>query len=170
MILVCNAMKNNLTHPNEYIRGSTLRFLTHISEEQILESLIPSVTANLEHRHSYVRKNAVLTVYTIYSQHPDLIPDTPELIDTFLYAETNPSAKRNAFLMLYYCDVDRALTYLNSILPTLNTMSESFQLVVLELIRKTVRTNPLLKGQYLKPIYNIIQNNSAPAVQFEGKL
>jgi len=25
MILVCNAMKNNLTHANEYIRGSTLR-------------------------------------------------------------------------------------------------------------------------------------------------
>lgn len=25
MILVCNAMKNNLTHANEYIRGATLR-------------------------------------------------------------------------------------------------------------------------------------------------
>jgi hypothetical protein len=156
MILVCNAMKNNLEHPNEYIRGSTLRyylwlrlgcffvvvclvfssagnnnsngmfvyvgclfllntvicrefrwvllfvivaallllccrsccgccycycscgwcccclgarlivrFLCRIKESEILESLIPSVTSNLEHRHSYVRKNAVLTGPTL---------------------------------------------------------------------------------------------------------
>ncbi|CAO3579025.1 unnamed protein product [Absidia cylindrospora] len=26
-ILVCNALRNNLQHPNEYIRGATLRFL-----------------------------------------------------------------------------------------------------------------------------------------------
>jgi hypothetical protein len=40
-------LKNNLTHPNEYVRGSTLRFLCKIKEVEILESLIPSVTANL---------------------------------------------------------------------------------------------------------------------------
>ncbi|KAJ2802353.1 coatomer subunit beta, partial [Coemansia helicoidea] len=26
-ILICNALRNDLQHPNEYIRGSTLRFL-----------------------------------------------------------------------------------------------------------------------------------------------
>ena len=52
MILVCNALKNNITHPNEYIRGSTLRFLCKIKEQEILESLIPSITDNLQHRHS----------------------------------------------------------------------------------------------------------------------
>ena len=52
MILVCNALKNNVTHPNEYIRGSTLRFLCKIKEQEILESLIPSITDNLQHRHS----------------------------------------------------------------------------------------------------------------------
>jgi hypothetical protein len=100
MILVCNALKNNLDHPNEYIRGSTLRFLCRIIESEILESLIPSVTANLQHRHSYVRKNAVLAVWAVFSNFPELMPDAPELLHTFVMQESNPAAKRNAFQML----------------------------------------------------------------------
>lgn len=54
-ILVVNNIRNDLNHPNEYIRGSTLRFLTKIKDQEILEPLIPVINANLEHRHSYVR-------------------------------------------------------------------------------------------------------------------
>lgn len=167
MILVCNAMKNNLTHPNEYIRGSTLRFLCRIREAEILESLIPSITANLEHRHSYVRKNAVLTVAMIAEAFPDLIPDAADLIDKFLYAETNPAAKRNAFMMLLQLDTDRAVKYLDTVLQTLSTLGESFQLSVLELIRNVCRTQPQLKAGYLRAIYNLLQGQ-ANSVTFEG--
>ena len=38
MILVCNAIMNNLKHANEYIRGCTLRFLSKITEDEILET------------------------------------------------------------------------------------------------------------------------------------
>ena len=62
MILICQNLRNNLQHPNEYIRGVTLRFLCRIKEEEILEPLVPSILANLEHRHSYVRRNAVLAI------------------------------------------------------------------------------------------------------------
>jgi coatomer subunit beta len=168
MILVCNAMKNNLTHPNEYIRGSTLRFLCHLKEGDILESgLIPSITANLEHRHSYVRKNAVMCIYTVYENYPDLIPDAPEVIETFLYTETNPSCKRNAFLMLTNCAQERAINYLASIISTIGTQSESFQLLVLDLIRKACRENPLVKSQYIQSIFQLV-NSPANSVAFEG--
>ncbi len=50
-ILICQNLRNNLQHPNEYIRGVTLRFLCRIHEEDILEPLIPSVLACLDHRH-----------------------------------------------------------------------------------------------------------------------
>lgn len=73
MILVCNAIMNNLKHANEYIRGCTLRFLSKITEEEILEPLvcvykfnymqIPYIKENLEHHSPYVRKNAVLTAF-----------------------------------------------------------------------------------------------------------
>ncbi len=43
----------------------TLRFLCRIREEEILEPLVPSILTNLEHRHSYVRRNAVLAVNAI---------------------------------------------------------------------------------------------------------
>ena len=49
-ILICQNLRNNLMHPNEYIRGVTLRFLCRIREEEILEPLTPSILANLEHR------------------------------------------------------------------------------------------------------------------------
>lgn len=42
------------------------RFLCRIKEEEILEPLVPSILANLEHRHSYVRRNAVLAINSIY--------------------------------------------------------------------------------------------------------
>jgi hypothetical protein len=63
---ICQNLRNNLQHPNEFIRGVTLRFLCRIREEEILEPLIPSILGNLEHRHSYVRRNAVLAVNAIY--------------------------------------------------------------------------------------------------------
>jgi len=167
MILVCNAMKNNLNHANEYIRGSTLRFLCHLQEVEILESLIPSITANLEHRHSYVRKNAVLCTCVVYENFPELIPDAPELVEQLLYSETNPSAKRNAFYMLITCDQERAVNYLTSIVQTIQSQSESFQLLVLELIRKVCRANPSFKSMYIHSIFNLV-NSPAHAVSFEG--
>ncbi|KAG0002775.1 coatomer subunit beta, partial [Modicella reniformis] len=42
MILVCNALMGDLQHPNEYIRGSTLRFLCKLRESELLEPLLPS--------------------------------------------------------------------------------------------------------------------------------
>jgi len=162
MILVCNALKNNITHPNEYIRGSTLRFLCRLREADILESgLISSIMDNLQHRHSYVRKNAVMCLYTVYQSFPELVPDAPEVVENFLGQETNPTAKRNAFLMLVNCAPDRAVNYLASVIQTISTLPESFQLLVLELIKKTCRTNPLAKSQYIQCLYGLVNSPSA---------
>lgn len=68
MILVCDAYRKDLLHPNEYVRGSTLRFLCKLREPELLEPLMPSILKCLEHRHSYVRRNAILAIFTIYSQ------------------------------------------------------------------------------------------------------
>lgn len=37
-----------------------------------------------EHRHSFVRKNAVMAVFTIFKNFDFLIPDAPELIQNFM--------------------------------------------------------------------------------------
>lgn len=40
---VCNALRNDLSHPNEYVRGCTLRFLCKLREPELLEPLVPTV-------------------------------------------------------------------------------------------------------------------------------
>ena len=47
MILVCNGIRNDLQHPNEYYRGCALRFLGRLHEAEILEPLIPSIRSSL---------------------------------------------------------------------------------------------------------------------------
>lgn len=63
---ISNFILKDLQHPNEFIRGSTLRFLCKLKEPELLEPLMPAIQACLEHRHSYVRRNAVLAIFTIY--------------------------------------------------------------------------------------------------------
>ena len=69
------------------MRGSTLRFLCKLKEAELLEPLMPAIRACLEHRHSYVRRNAVLCIYTIYKNFDFLMPDAPEVIYQYLQAE-----------------------------------------------------------------------------------
>jgi coatomer subunit beta len=47
MVLVVNALRNDLLHPNEYIRGQMCRFLCKLKEVEVLEPLVPSIRACL---------------------------------------------------------------------------------------------------------------------------
>ncbi|XP_010246790.1 PREDICTED: coatomer subunit beta-1-like [Nelumbo nucifera] len=168
MILICQKLRDNLQHPNEYIRGVTLRFLCRMNETEIIEPLIPSVLSNLEHRHPFVRRNAILAIMAIYKlpQGEQLLVDAPEMIEKALLSEQDPSAKRNAFLMLFNCAQDRAVNYLFTHVDSVPEWGELLQMVVLELIRKVCRTNPGEKGKYIKIIISLL-NAPSEAVIYE---
>ncbi|GMI84407.1 beta2 Coat Protein [Hibiscus trionum] len=168
MILICQNLRNNLIHPNEYIRGVTLRFLCRLNETEIIEPLIPSVLQNLENRHLFVRRNAILAVMSIYKlPHGDqLLVDAPEMIEKALSTEQDPSAKRNAFLMLFTCAQDRAINYLLTHVDRVSEWGELLQMVVLELIRKVCRTNRGEKSKYIKIIISLL-NAQSTAVIYE---
>ncbi|RZF48550.1 hypothetical protein LSTR_LSTR011165 [Laodelphax striatellus] len=167
MILVCDAYRKDLQHPNEFLRGSTLRFLCKLKEPELLEPLMPAIRSCLEHRHSYVRRNAVLAIYTIYRNFEFLIPDAPELIANFLEGEQDMSCKRNAFLMLLHADQDRALNYLASCLDQVNSFGDILQLVIVELIYKVCHANPTERSRFIRCIYNLLNSTSA-AVRYEA--
>ncbi|KAL2465006.1 Coatomer subunit beta-1 [Abeliophyllum distichum] len=166
MILICQNLRNNLQHPNEYIRGVTLRFLCRLNEVEIIEPLIPSIMSNLEHRNPYVRRTGILAVMSIYKlpQGEQLLVDAPETIERFLLTEQDPSAKRNAFLMLFNCAQDRAINYLLTNVDRVPDWGELMQMVVLELIRKVCRTNKGEKGKYIKIIISLLNAPSAAVV------
>lgn len=137
MILVCNALRNDLISPNEYIRGCMLRFLCKLREFQLLEPLIPSIKQCLEHRHSYVRRNAALAVYYIHKTFGEnLLPDGPELMEKFIAGESDSAARRNAFLFLFNEAETIAIDFLSSNSDKLQTFGDGFALLVLELARK----------------------------------
>ncbi|KAL3790656.1 hypothetical protein HJC23_009756 [Cyclotella cryptica] len=168
MILVCNALMNDLNHPNEFVRGSMLRFLCKVKDEEILGPLIPSIKACLKHRHQYVRKNAVLAVFHAHRLHGEsLIPDGPELVGEFIAQETDMAARRNAFLMLYNESEDLAIQFLARNLDDVSKFGDGFSLLVLDLTRKACRRDPNQKSRFVRVLFQMLSSNSA-AVSYEA--
>lgn len=83
-----------------------------------------------------MRKNAVFALYSIFKQFEYLVPDAPELIQTFLAVEADTTCKRNAFVMLTECSREMAVEWLKSMYTSVSGMDELMQLAVIELIRK----------------------------------
>ncbi|KAJ3177707.1 coatomer subunit beta, partial [Irineochytrium annulatum] len=167
MRLMCHALRNDLQHPNEYIRGNTLRFLGKLREEELLEPCVPSVRSCLEHRHAYVRKNAVLAVYAIFKNFEYLIPDGPDLIYNYIQTEADQNCKRNALVMLMNTKQQLAVQYINSVFPQIPAFDEVLQLAVIELIRKDCRSPQADKAKYIQCIFSLLQS-SANTVKYEA--
>lgn len=160
-----NGIRNDLQHPNEYIRGNTLRFLCKLREPELLEPLLSSTRACLEHRHAYVRKNAVFAVSSIYSHSESLIPDAPELIQKFLDAESDHTCKRNAFAALSLMSHDKALEYLSGVFDGIPNADELLQLVELEFIRKDAVQNQQNKVGFPNSVLNVTNRMHAKSIR-----
>lgn len=170
MILVCNAIQHDLQHPNEYIRGNTLRFLTKLKEPELLEQLVPAVLQCLDYRHAYVRKYAILAILSIYQVSDHLLPDAKEIIQSFLIAETDPICKRNAFLGLSELDRDAALSYLEENLTHIDSLDPSLQISMVQFIRKDSIQTPSLKSQYIDLLNDLLTSTTSNEVIFETSL
>lgn len=160
MILVCNAIQHDLQHPNEYVRGNTLRFLCKLKEPELLETLVPNVRQCLLHRHAYVRKNAVFALYSIYKVSDHLIPDAPSLILGFLGEEFDSVCKRNAFVCLGELDRESALQYIQDNMYSIENLDPLLQLAFVEFIRKDAKSSSSLKLQYASLITAILETSS----------
>ena len=168
MLLVCNALMNDLNHPNEYVRGSMLRFLCKVKDAEILGPLVPSMKACLDHRHPYVRKNAALAMFHAHRVHGDtLLPDGPELMVQFLAGETDLAARRNAFLMLFNEQEDLAIEFLAHHLADVPSYGDGFALLVLELTRRVCRRDPTQKSRFVRVLFQML-SSSSPAVSYEA--
>ncbi|OQO04948.1 hypothetical protein B0A48_07966 [Cryoendolithus antarcticus] len=164
MILVCNGIRMDLQHANEYIRGNTLRFLTKLREPELIEPLLAPARQCLEHRHSYVRKNAVFAIASIYQHSESLMPDAPELIQAFLESESDNTCKRNAFAALLGISHEKALEYLSGVFEGIPNASELLQLVELEFIRQDAVQNQGNKARYLRLIFNLLEAKESTVV------
>ncbi|KAJ4667219.1 coatomer subunit beta [Exophiala dermatitidis] len=118
----------------------------------------------LDHRHAYVRKNAVWALASVYQHAQHLIPDAPEMLHTFLVGETDTTCKRNAFAALMSISHEKALEYLTSVLDGIPNADELLQLVELEFIRKDAVHNQANKARYLRLIFDLLEANTSTVV------
>ncbi|KAJ0424762.1 adaptin N terminal region-domain-containing protein [Aspergillus carlsbadensis] len=164
MILVCNGIRNDLQHANEYVRGNTLRFLCKLREPELIEPLLSSARSCLDHRHAYVRKSAVWAISSIFQHSEALIPDAPELIQAFLESESDSTCKRNAFAALMSISHQKALEYLASTFDSIPNTDELLQLAELEFIRKDAVQNSQNKARYLRLIFDLLDASTSTVV------
>ena len=136
----------------------TLRFLCKLREHELIEPLLAPARSCLEHRHAYVRKNAVFAVASIYTHFESVIPDAPDLLYAFLETESDHTCKRNAFAALQQISHDKALEYLSSVFDGIPNADELLQLAEMEFIRKDAVTNAQNKvsGLLLHPVLAIL--------------
>jgi coatomer subunit beta len=162
--MASNGIRNDLQHPNEFVRGNTLRFLSKLREPELIEPLLSAAQTCLDHRHAYVRKNAVWALASVYQHAQHLIPDAPEMLHTFLAGESDTTCKRNAFAALMSISHEKALEYLSSVLDGIPNADELLQLVELEFIRKDAVSNQANKARYLRLIFDLLEANASTVV------
>jgi coatomer subunit beta len=164
LTLASNGIRNDLQHPNEFVRGNTLRFLSKLREPELIEPLLSAAQTCLDHRHAYVRKNAVWALASVYQHAQTLIPDAPEMLHTFLAGESDTTCKRNAFAALMSISHEKALDYLTGVMDGVPNADELLQLVELEFIRKDAAQNQTNKARYLRLIFDLLEANTSTVV------
>ncbi|ELP88936.1 coatomer beta subunit, putative [Entamoeba invadens IP1] len=142
LILAINGLLQDLNHPNEYIRGVTLKFLCHVSERGILQPLVNAVVDNMTHKHVYVRKAAA-------------------------NEEKDSSARVCIFSVLTQTLPEFALKFLVSIAQQITTFSELFVMTVLKFIRLIQKSTPAYKGKYTE-ILSALLTGSSDMVRYEA--
>ena len=124
---------------------------------------------------------------------PDMMPDAPDDVIKFLEEvrrrgrmrarppmndvrvcaqETDRSARRNGFIMLFNCAPERAVGYLVDKLDSVSDVDrdskrgfgEGFQLIALELARKCCRANPAMKPKFMRFMFALLQVRARVAV------
>jgi coatomer subunit beta len=118
----------------------------------------------LTHRHAYVRKNATFAVAAIFTHLPELMPDAPDMLTTFLEDENDPTCKRNAFAALVSISHEKALEYLSTVFDSIPNHEELLLLAELEFIRKDAIVNPSNKARYMRLIFDLLESQVSTVI------
>jgi coatomer subunit beta len=110
LLLLNNQIRKDLESPNEFIRGLTLKFVSTLRSEIILNNCYKSIKENTTHSVGYVRRSSYYCLGSI-NLKMGLFSDTPVLLFESLYKEMDPLCLAQAFFSLYMIDEKKALFY-----------------------------------------------------------
>ncbi|CAN9153551.1 unnamed protein product [Alternaria alternata] len=130
----------------------------------VMLTAVEPVRQCLAHRHAYVRKNATFAIASIFTHLPELMPDAPDLLVTFLDDENDPTCKRNAFAALVSVSHEKALEYLSTVFDAIPNHEELLLLAELDFIRKDAIVNPSNKARYLRLIFDLLESQVSTVI------
>lgn len=182
-------MRGDITSHNEYVRGSTLRTLCKILCWNVIEPLVADIYENLKHRHAYVRRNAVMCVYSLHENFGLDVTDAIEEMESLISVSSDTQTKRNALLFLGAVAPDKAIEYVLQLAQEREASEETThenavdiveveestlvstdttQLAVLSLCRRAVALHPELRSSLLREVFALAEDELHPSVAFEG--
>ena len=175
MLLLISSWRVDLQHPNEYIRGATLRFLCSVQERDLLEPLVPCIVDCSRHQHPYVSRAAVHTLACIFRKHSSLVSGIEPVLENLL-TDHDGSVQCRAFQLLSEMNPNWLTNLLqsvasgtpSSIIPRdVTPANVSFWNTVLRVLGSQLRNNAGLRapGAYLLS-YLLQIRNMDPSVQF----
>lgn len=135
-----------------------------------MESLKSVIIENLNHKHLYVRKNALLCILSIANNFgPDVLPESIiKTLRDIIEKDSDISCKRNAYLALAKINKDESFTITKEILATsdINEIGDLFILSIVENLRNLSILYPKEKGRMLKILLDL-SNHKSHSVLFE---
>jgi coatomer subunit beta len=163
-LLVCNSLRKDLTHPNEYVRGRTLRLISKLPYNEIFESLKSAILDNLSHKHLYVRKNALLCLFSIITNFGvDALPNNiVEQLKDMIEKDGDTSVRRNAYIALSKINVNESLQITRDILNAndINEINDLFTITIVENLRNLCKQSPKHKSKLLKMLTDLSSHKS----------
>ncbi|CAD26416.1 COATOMER COMPLEX BETA SUBUNIT [Encephalitozoon cuniculi GB-M1] len=110
MLLLSNQVRKDLEHPNEYVRGFVMRFVSTLDDQELVGNFYKLIKDNFNHPNTYVRRNAYFCLGEIFLKM-DMYKEVPDLLYHALLRDLDPNCLREAFVSLHLTDPELALKY-----------------------------------------------------------
>lgn len=132
LLMLSNQIRKDLEHPNEFIRGAVLRYVSRLDSVEILQNFHKPILENFNHGISFVRRNAYFCLGSI-SKRLGIFEDTAEHLYQALLRDSDPSSLCQAFSSLFDLDKERAVEYGYAVR---NGKGREVSLIMIEKIRE----------------------------------
>ncbi|ORM39546.1 Coatomer subunit beta-2 [Babesia sp. Xinjiang] len=168
-ILVCNALRNDLCSPNEYVRGSTLRLISKLRHWNIVSPMITAVVDNLKHSDPYVHRNALMCLAKIAERFgTDCVMSGLEDTENLLLGDSGVSVKVQAFNLLRVCQPALAVQYLMNVEGMLLTLPPRLHMEILSAFLSLCSLNSEVRSFMMRVAVTLMENSQDNSVRVEG--
>jgi AP-1 complex subunit gamma-1 len=106
LMLVTNSLKNDLSHPNQFIAGLALCSLGNIASQGIARDCAPEIEKLLASTNPYIRKKAALCAIRIVRKVPELLENFVARAKSLLNERNHGVLLTGTTLLIELCEVE----------------------------------------------------------------